>query len=137
MTCSCTCPKQTTRTKYWYVKCTVATTYDISLKLSAYENYTKDFWRGVYGHEQAHVRSRNLFVKTNVIDSLATKTDKFAHQKSCEDAAGLTNGKEGYMQEYQTALNRQMEGKNHKGEDKWNSESPTSGVGQTPTGDPP
>lgn len=135
--CTCRCPQeQKTKHLYWYAECTVTTRYSITLSLKHYESKTWEYWRGVYGHEMAHVASRNKLVQNRVIDDLMRQKDKFTDEDACLEAIGrprarvdkkgkdITPKGNGYIQTYQRILNEQMKGGNHKGEDMANDLSP-------------
>lgn len=135
--CSCRCPvEQKTNHQYWYATCSVATRYTISLKLSAYESKTWEYWRGVYGHEMAHVASRNKRVQEQVVDWLRREPDRFGNEDAClnaigkpktkigKDGKGVTPLGNGYIQKYQKSLDNQMTGDNHKNKIMGNNLSP-------------
>jgi|LakMenE01Jun11ns_1017448.scaffolds.fasta_scaffold9935008_3 hypothetical protein len=130
--CSCVCPKEDNEKKWWYAKCSVSTSYAIKLRKSAFKQHTKKYWAGIYGHELQHVKSRNKNVHDNVTSYLEKEKDKFRSQNDCLEAIGKSfkdkKGKDvvgdGYIQKYQSALERQMQGDNHKGGSNSNALSP-------------
>lgn len=135
--CSCRCPEKQKKVRpEWFATCSVATRYTISLRRSAFESKTWKYWRGVYGHEMAHVASRNKRVQEQVVDWLRKERDNFANEDACLMAIGKpktkkdNDGKDvtpqgnGYIQEYQKTLDNQMTGDNHKGKIMGNNLSP-------------
>lgn len=134
--CNCSCPKEENEREYWYASCSVTTEFTITLKRSLYPFKTKDFWRGVYGHEQKHVTSRNKKVKDNAVEYLKDEKDRFNTEEKCENAINGEDGEGGYVKKYQDIIDRAFEGENHQGGNNSNTESPKAGELYTPTQDP-
>lgn len=132
VTCECSCPK-----KKFTATCEVSSSYAIKLKRSAFSTRTKDYWRGVYGHELAHVKSRNSLIAGNVINFLSREEDEFNTDDKCQEAIKGTDGNGGYTKKYQDTLDRAMTGENHKGGGSSNADSPGEGELITPPNDPP
>ncbi len=141
--CDCVCPEsQKTRRQYWFARCTVRTNFTIKLSLTALKQealvaqliglnqYGQTFWhrwRGIYGHEMAHVKSRNYFVQKKIVEPLAGQPDKFTTDKACFRAIGKpmqevddqgrdrTPAANGYIQDYRRRMKEAFAGNNHKG----------------------
>lgn len=138
--CRCVCPAdQKTRTQYWFARCEVTTNYIIRLSPSQFSLHGTDgwaYWRGIYGHEMAHVKSRNAWVQKLVIEGLSKEPERFYTEDACLEAIGrpkqLTDAQgrdrtpkaNGYIQKYEKLLERAFSGNNHKGGSMANQYSP-------------
>ena len=140
--CHCSCEDAGGKKRVsWIARCTVTTTFTIRMNLrdfrlrqqilnrhhlEMYHNVEWAYWRGIYGHEVAHVRSRNAFVQEMVVDRLARQKDQFKTEDACLEAIGKprqvldkagidrTPRANGYVQRFNVAMKEAFSGDNHK-----------------------